>query len=161
MMRIGGILSGSDRVRRVHGERLPYLRALRERDRRHDRSGERRRAGVDLTSSHEPLSQVHLELGASVRSASRRRVPPALQNHVCRSWRITHRAGTHRPDSPEQHTCVRDGIHRAFTCAKPGMDAVWGPQMGPQAAEIPRVYWFSNRSPRYSSPFPKRSILRA
>lgn len=32
----------------------------------------------------------------------------------------------------------------------PGMGAVWGPQMGPQAAEIPRVYWLSNRSPRYS-----------
>jgi hypothetical protein len=38
-----------------------------------------------------------------------------------------------------QHTYVQDSIHRVSTDVKPGMSAVWGPQMGPQAAEIPVV----------------------
>ena len=39
-------------------------------------------------------------------------------------------------DTLEQHTCVRDGIHRVSGGVKVGMDAVSGPQMGPQEAEI-------------------------
>jgi len=53
----------------------------------------------------------------------------------------------HREDSGAT-TYVSDGIHRASTDLKPGTSAVWGPQMGPQAAEMAGGCWFSNRSPR-------------
>jgi hypothetical protein len=47
-----------------------------------------------------------------------------------------------------QNTCVWDGIHWVSMGAKAGMDAVWGPRNGLQAAELPRVCLFSNRAPR-------------
>lgn len=34
---------------------------------------------------------------------------------------------------------MQDGIHKVSTDVKPDIDAVWGPQIGPQAAEIPVV----------------------
>ena len=51
-------------------------------------------------------------------------------------------------DTLEQHTCVRDGIHRVSGGVKVGMDAALGPQMRPQEAEITVFAGFSNRSPR-------------
>jgi hypothetical protein len=55
-------------------------------------------------------------------------------------------------DSPERHTCVRNGIHQVSTGAKPSMDVARGPQMGPQVSRKPHRKANLNRSPRSKTP---------